>query len=211
MTRERLAHLTAGLIAAAVLWAIWSPLIGALERGESPLAAIWGLLRMFTIITNLLVGLIFARIAWRGTGSVSPLVLGGLMLGIVLVGVVFNLLLTMLPHRTIWYAIGDYVHHVAAPIAVPLWWPVFGRHGTLRWSSPLVWALYPLAYSAYTAVRAQFMPTGSGMHARYPYFFMDADVLGWPQALLNMAGIAVGFVLFGLVVVAFDKWLSRDP
>ena len=50
---------------------------------------------------------------------------------------------------------------------------------------------------------------GTGMGSRYPYFFMDADVLGWPQALCNMAGIAVGFVLFGMMAVAFDKWLAR--
>lgn len=209
MTKEHWARISAGLLAIAVLWAIWPPLSGALERGEGPLEAIWGLLRMFTIITNLLVGLIFARIAWRGTASVSPLVIGGIMLGIVLVGVVFNLLLSMLPHQTIWYAIGDYTHHVVAPIAVPLWWAVFARHGVLRWSAPLVWALYPLAYSAYTVARAQFMPPGTGMQSRYPYFFMDADLLGWPMALLNMAGIALGFVLFGLVAVAFDKWLAR--
>jgi hypothetical protein len=210
MTKEGWGRISAGLLAAAVLWAIWPPLGGALARGEGLFQAIWGLLRMFTIITNLLVGLIFARIAWRGTESVSPLVIGGIMLGIVLVGVVFNLLLNMLPHQTVWYAIGDYVHHVAAPIAVPLWWAIFARHGTLRWISPLVWALYPLAYSAYSVARAQFMPMGTGMHARYPYFFMDADLLGWPMALANIAGIALGFVLFGIVAVAIDKWLARS-
>lgn len=93
MTKEQWARISAGVLAAAVLLAIWPPFSGALERGEGPLEAIWGLLRMFTIITNLLVGVIFARIAWRGTGSVSPLVIGGIMLAIVLVGVVFNLLL----------------------------------------------------------------------------------------------------------------------
>ncbi len=209
MTKDAWARVSAGLLAGAVLWAIWPPLSGALGGSEGPLAAVWGLLRMFTIITNLLVGLVFARIACRGTDSVSPLVIGGIMLAIVLVGVVFNLLLTMLPHQTIWYAIGDNIHHIAAPIAVPLWWAIFARHGTLRWSSPLAWALYPLAYSVYTVVRAQFMPMGTGMHARYPYFFMDADLLGWPIALLNMAGIALGFVLFGMVAVASDKWLAR--
>ncbi|MBX9859117.1 MAG: Pr6Pr family membrane protein [Sphingomonas sp.] len=163
---------------------------------------------MFTIITNLLVGLVFAQIAWRGSNSVSPQVIGGLMLAIVLVGVVFNLLLNMLPHETLWYALGDYVHHVVAPIAVPMWWAAFARHGVLRWTSPLLWACYPLAYSVYAVVRAQFMPPGTGMHSRYPYFFMDADLLGWPMAITGMAAIALGFVLTGMVAVACDKWLA---
>ena len=207
MTKEHWARISAGLLAGAVLWAIWPPFSGALERGEGPLEAIWGLLRMFTIITNLLVGLIFARIAWRGTVSVSPLVMGGIMLGIVLVGVVFNLLLSMLPHQTIWYAIGDYIHHVAAPIAVPLWWAVFARHGALRWSAPLAWALYPLAYAGYIFARVELQDAGSTL--RYPYFFMDADKLGWPMAIANMAGIALGFVATGLALVWLDRRLGR--
>lgn len=207
--KEVLARISAGLLACAVLWAIWPPLNGALERGESLPEAIWGLLRMFTITTNLLVGVVFARVALRGTESVSSVVIGGTMLAIVLVGIVFNLLLAMLPHQSIWYAVGDYIHHVVAPIAVPLWWVIFTRHGTLNWASPLKWSLYPLAYSAYTIVRAQFMPPGTGMNSRYPYFFMDADLLGWPIALANMAAIAVGFVLFGLLAVAADKMVAR--
>lgn len=209
-TKEKSARISAGILAGAVLWAIWPPLGGAMARGEGLLEASWGLLRMFTIITNLLVGIVFARIAWRGSDSVSPVILGGVMLGIVLVGVVFNLLLKMLPHQTIWYAIGDNIHHVIAPIAVPLWWIVFARHGALRWTSPLLWALYPLSYSAYTIFRAQFAPVGTGIHARYPYFFMDPDLLGWPMALANMVVIALGFVLFGMAAVALDKMLAGN-
>lgn len=208
VTKELWARTSAGLLAFAVLWAIWPPLSGALERGESLAGAIWSLLRMFTITTNLLVGVVFARIAWRGSDSLSPLIIGGTMLAIMLVGIVFNLLLAMLSHQNIWYAIGDYIHHIVAPIAVPLWWIIFARHGALAWSSPLKWSLYPLAYCIYTVVRAQFMPPGSGMHSRYPYFFMDADLLGWPVAIVNMTGIAVGFILFGLLAVAADKWFA---
>jgi hypothetical protein len=211
MTREAWARVSAGILAGAVLWAMWPPLAGAMGRGQGLIEAVWGMLRMFTITTNLLVGLVFARIAWRGVDSVPPQLIGGVMLAIVLVGVVFNLLLKMLPHQTIWYAIGDYVHHLVAPIAAPLWWAFFARHGALRWSSPLVWALYPLAYSAYTVIRAQFMPIGRGMFSRYPYFFMDPDLLGWPMALLNMAVIAAGFVVVGMAAVACDKGLApRD-
>lgn len=209
VAKEGWARISAGVLAGAVLWAIWPPLSGALDRGESLAGAIWSLLRMFTITTNLLVGAVFARIAWRGSGSVSPLLIGGTMLAIVLVGIVFNLLLAMLPHQSIWYAIGDYIHHVAAPVAVPLWWIMFARHGALAWSSPLKWSLYPLGYSIYTVARAQFLPPGSGMHSRYPYFFMDADLLGWPMALASMTGIAVGFILFGFLAVAADKWLAN--
>lgn len=209
MTKECHARIWAGLISVAVLLAMLPPLSHAWGDGRGLFEAIWSLIRMFTIITNLLVGLVFARLAWKGSTGVPPLVVGGTVLAIVLVGVVFNLLLAMLPHQTIWDAIGDYTHHLAAPILVPLWWAVFCPHGKLKWSAPFVWALYPLAYSAYTFVRAQFMQPGSGMASRYPYFFLDLDQFGPVQVAFNMTAIAAGFVLFGLLVVALDHWFGR--
>jgi len=211
MSTEAIARLTAGLISGAVLLAMLPPLSHAWIEGRSLFEAIWSLVRMFTIITNLLVGLVFARLAWKGSNGVSPLVVGGTMLAIVLVGVVFNLLLAMLPHQTIWDAIGDYTHHMAVPLLVPLWWVLFCPHGKLKWSAPFVWALYPLGYSAYTFVHAQFMPPGSGITSRYPYFFMDVDQFGLAQVAFNMTAIAAGFVLVGLLAIVVDRWLGRMP
>lgn len=206
--RETLARVTAGLIAAAVLLALLPPLSHAWSGGVGLIAAIWGMLRMFTIITNLLVGLVFARIACAGTRSVPAGVIGAIMLAIVLVGVVFNLVLAMLPHQTLWDAIGDYTHHVAAPIMVPAWWIAFAPHGRLRWSAPLVWALYPLGYAGCSFARALFLPPGQGMASRYPYFFLDLDRFGALVVARNMLIIALGFVLTGLIVVALDRALG---
>lgn len=197
--------MSAGLLAATVVLALIPPLAHAWSDGRGLFEAIWNLLRMFTITTNLLVGLVFARLAWKGINAVPPTVIGGVMLAIVLVGVVFNLLLAMLPHQTIWDAIGDYVHHIVAPVLVPLWWLLFCPHGRLRWSAPFVWALYPLAYSAYTFFRAQLIPIGSGIHSRYPYFFMDLDQFGLAAVALNLSAISSGFVLVGMLIVCADR------
>lgn len=208
MTREELARITAGVIAAAVLLAFVPPMAKALDRGESVLEAVWGLLRWFTIITNLLVGLVFARLAWRGPDSLSPRLVGGVMLAIVLVGAVFNLLLPAPPHATLWDRLGDHIHHVAAPILVPLWWAAFIPHGRLRWSAPLVWALYPLGYIAYTFARVHLAGPGDGIRSRYPYFFMDIDRFGLSTVALYIAAIAAGFLLAGLLAVAIDRRLA---
>ncbi|MBC2652719.1 Pr6Pr family membrane protein [Novosphingobium flavum] len=208
MTREGWARITAGVIGAAVLLSLIPPLAKALGRGEGLFEAIWGLLRWFTITTNLLVGLVFTRLAWRGRDSVGPVLLGGTMLAIVLVGMVFNLLLPALPHQTLWDALGDRIHHVVAPIVVPLWWAVFTPHGRLRWTAPLLWALYPLGYIAYTFVRVAFTPVASDGHSRYPYFFMDLDRFGPGTVVLNLVGISAGFIVAGLLSVALDRRLA---
>lgn len=199
----RIARVSAGLIALASLAAMAPPILNGIERGEGLAEVTWGLLRYFTILTNLAIGLVFARLAWRGRAAVSPQVTGGLMLAIVLVGLVYNFVLPPMPQPDAISALGDQTHHVWVPLAVPLWWLAFAPHGTLRWRDPLLWALYPLAYSAYAIARSAVEGTG------VPYFFVDAAALGWPRALLNMGGIALAFVLTGLAVVAIDRRLPR--
>ena len=197
LNKEQFARISAGVIGVAVLISLVPPMANAMHRGEGLLQAAWGLLRMFTITTNLLVGVVFAWLAWQGSRSLSPLFIGGVMLAIVLVGAVFNLLLGPLSHQTLIDALGDHMHHIAAPILVPLWWALFTPHGRLKWSAPLIWALYPLGYIAYTFVRVQLVPVGDGIHSRYPYFFLDVDRFGLATVALYVAGISAGFVLVG--------------
>lgn len=201
------ARSTAGLLSAATLLGMIPPLINSSAEHGGLLAGAWALLRFFTIITNTLVGLVYAAIAWRGSEVVSGRIQGGVMLAIVLVGVVFNLLLGGLSHATIWGWLGDRIHHVAMPVLVPLWWLAFALKGQLTWSDPLRWSLYPLAYAAYIFLRVGLETPGSGI--AYPYFFMDADRLGYASAVANMAAIAAGFVLTGLGVVWLDRRLAQ--
>lgn len=210
MTKDDAGRLSAALIAAAALLAMIPPMMHGLAQGDGLLPTILGMLRWFTILTNLLVGLIFARLAWKGADSVPPLVLGGVMLAIVLVGAVYNFVLTPIPHQTIWDAIGDSAHHQATPLLVPLWWIFFGRHGQLSWGAPLLWALYPLAYSLFSIGYAQTLPADGSLPTRYPYFFMDIDRLGLPAVALNLFAISAGFVLVGLLAVLADRLLAAQ-
>ena len=194
-----MARLGAAVIALGALGAMLPPVLNGMGRGEGLGEVAWNLLRFFTIITNLAVGLVFARLAWRGPQAVWPVVQGGAMLAIVLVGLVYNLVLEPVPQPNWWSALGDDLHHFWVPLAVPLWWFMFAPHGALRWRDPLLWALYPLAYSAYAVLRARIEGTG------VPYFFMDGAALGWPRALGNMAVIALAFVVAGLLAVAVDR------
>lgn len=208
MTRDSLARLCAALLSLAALLAMIPPLLDGLDQPGGILMAALGLLRWFTILTNLLVGLVFARIALRGVDAVSPLVLGGVMLAILLVGTVYNFVLVPIPHQTLWDAIGDSVHHQVTPLAVPLWWALFGRHGRLGWRAPFAWALYPLAYSAVSIAIAETLPADGSLPTRYPYFFMDVDKLGVGAVALNLSAIAAAFVVVGLLAVLADKLLA---
>lgn len=199
-------RLLAALIACGSFIGLIPPFQLALADGMGVAEAIWQMLRPFTILTNLLIVGVFGAIANLGADRVPPLLTGAVMLAILLVGIIFNLVLGQIPQLNWWTFLGDSLHHHVAPVAVPLWWLVYAPHGRLRWHAPLVWAVYPLAYAAYSLTRAAFEPDDP---FRYPYFFMNVEMLGWSAVLINLAIIAAAFTLVGYLVLLLDRRLGR--
>jgi hypothetical protein len=160
-------------------------------------ATLWVLVRFFTVLTNLLVALVMTLVA---TGrKASPELLGGVTLSIILVGVVYYELLQGLHHLTGAAQIANLLLHRASPIGMSLWWLVFAPRGRLKWTAPLLWVAYPVAYFLYVLARGQ-------LDGKYPYPFIDVAKLGWLQVALNAGGIALAFILAGLLLVTIDRW-----
>ena len=169
-----------------------------LTGGSLP-AALWTMLFYFTIIANLLVALGFSVIALGR--PLSPFVIGGLVLAIVLVGVVYNTLLVGMVELSGGALLADFINHTLTPILVPLWWLIFAKRGGLGWRDPLLWALLPVLYFIYGILRAS-------TEGRYPYPFMDVGRLGWTQVGVSAVVMAAGFVVVGYVLVAVDKLMG---
>lgn len=85
--------------------------------------------------------------------------------------------------------------HQLLPALVLLLWLGFTARAPLDWRQPLGWLIYPAAYIAWTLAR------GAAIH-RYPYFFANADKLGYPRALANGAAFMLVFYGLGLGAVA---------
>jgi hypothetical protein len=161
------------------------------------IATLWILARFFTVITNLLVALTMTAVAIGR--RVSPFVLGGLTLSILLVGVVYMTLLRGLMELSGGALLADMLLHKVSPVAMALWWLFFPPKKALKWNAALRWAIYPLAYFAHTLARGHF-------DGRYPYPFTDVGRLGRVQTLINAGGIAMAFILAGFALVWIDSW-----
>ena len=120
-------------------------------------------------------------------------------LAILLVGVVYYALLQGLHHLKGAALVADLLLHRASPIAMTSWWLLFAPRGRLQWSAPLRWVVYPVAYFLYVLGRGQ-------LDGKYPYPFIDVGQLGWLQVAINAGGIALGFILAGLLLVWIDRW-----
>jgi hypothetical protein len=192
-----MAKIAAALVA-IICWAGLAIQFAATYSAQHDLVTtVWILLRFFTIITNLLVAAAMTSIATGG--KVSPNILGGLTLAIVLVGIVYATLLEGTVHLRGPAILADTLLHKVSPVAMTLWWLVFSPRRKLAWNAPLGWAIYPVGYFAYALVRGHYEHI-------FPYPFIDVGKLGWTQTLLNAVGIAMAFLLAGLLLVWIDRW-----
>lgn len=188
----------AAAVVAIVCWAGLAVQFSATYANQHDVAAsLWVLARFFTILTNFALAV---TMTWVAVGRrVSPLVLGGLTLAVLLVGVIYATLLQNLYQLRGPAAVADVLLHKVSPVAMALWWLFFAPRAKLRSSAPLWWSIYPLAYLGYALARGQF-------DGRYPYPFLDVGKLGWLQTALNTGGIAFAFILAGFALVWIDRW-----
>jgi hypothetical protein len=165
------------------------------------LLTVWTLARFFTIITNLGVAIVMTGVAFGR--RVSPFLIGGLTLAILLVGIVYVVLLRGLHPLAGAALIADYLLHYVSPVAMAAFWLLLTPHGRLRWRDPLWWGAYPLAYFLYVIARG-------ATDGRYPYPFIDVGKIGVGQTLINAIAIALGFVVCGFLVVWVDRLLGHS-
>jgi hypothetical protein len=196
------ARIFAAIVCLAALAGIGLELSNLLSQGNSLSKAVWILVRFFTILTNGLLVIVFAKIAARGIKAIPPPLLAGTVSAIVLVGIVFALLLQGARPPAGAGAAADFLLHKVAPVLALIFWLTYAPKGNLSWRDPLDWSLFPLVYLIYALIRGHF-------EGIYAYPFIDVAANGWPQVLLTAAIIAVGFIGAGEVMVWLDGWLAR--
>lgn len=151
----------------------------------------------FTELTNILAAIVAAAAVLRPSSRLArPGVFAATSVYILVVAVTYQLLLRGDPHGLAMAA--DIGQHLLAPFLFILAWLVFIPKRGLTWTAPVAWLAYPAAFMAWTLVR------GAVQH-RYPYFFADAEKLGYPHALLNGALFLAVFYGLGLGAVALGR------
>ena len=188
----------AAAIVALICWAGLAIQFSATYANQHDVVTtLWILVRFFTVLTNLALAIIMT---WVAIGRrISPFLLGGITLAILLVGVVYMTLLRGLIELSGGALLADTLLHKVSPVVMALWWLFFAPRAKLKKSDPIWWAAYPLAYFVYALVRGHY-------EGKYPYPFVDLGKLGPVQTAINAGGIAMAFILAGLALVWIDSW-----
>jgi hypothetical protein len=210
VTAAKLKHLCARLLAIIAWLAVVVQIAVAVKtvmaEGQSPLLSVINTLSYFTILTNILVAMVSTAVALHGDSDAfltRPSTQSAVTVYIFLVGVTYSLLLRSVWEPTGLNAILNIALHDVVPVLFVFYWFLFVPKGTLRWSQPICWLLYPLLYVLYCIVRGEL--TGI-----YPYHFVDVTLLGYPRALTNTVLLLLSFWILGLIVVAIDQLLGKS-
>ena len=192
------------LFAALVALSAWIGLavqFDATHHAHDTAAALWILLRYFTILVAVAVALTFTAMALRRR-PVPAAVMGGVTLNTLLVAVVYWLLIAGTLVQTAQEKLADLFLHGITPALVLLFWFVGVPRGGLRARDVWLWAAAPLLYFAYALARG----AADGI---YPYAFLDVGRIGWAAVLRNAVLIAAGFLATGRLLVWLDRRLGN--
>lgn len=140
------------------------------------------------------------------------------MLGLVLTFLVFNLLLARDPARdpALNYKVECLLCHIFLPVMYVIDWLMFYEHGKVRWTWPVLSALYPIAYLIYVFAHAALWRFGSGVmnHAGtapviYPYFFLNPEKVGINGVAMWIGVLLIGFILGGFLFLLVDRLMMK--
>ncbi len=100
--------------------------------------------------------------------------------------------------------LSNFILHTAVPIFALVDWILFLPHGQVRSKTAASFLAYPIVYSIFIVLRAQF---GGYLYGtvRYPYPFADPDLLGWPVTLLVAVFLLLLYYALGRMLIALDR------
>ncbi|MFI6034278.1 Pr6Pr family membrane protein [Streptomyces sp. NPDC051315] len=194
-------------------------LIAATAAAGVTLALLLGsplrILSHFAVQSSILLALVTAlsaRRVWTGRRPVPTAWTGAALLYVVITGLVHQLLLADAARPfsvtgtagapTGWHAVAGHLLHTVTPVAAVLDWLLLTPPGRLRLRQAAPWLLYPLAYLAFSLLRAEVItPDTPG---RYLYPFLDAAAHGYKDTLANALLLGLSFYALAIVLVALD-------
>jgi len=176
-----------------------------ISNGDTVFGAVIYFFTFFTILTNLMLVLIYASDLWPRQSLRwwrSPVTRGMMAALIVLVGLFYHFLLAATWNPEGLFQIADIALHYVTPILYVLWWVMFMRHGALKWGDIPAMLLPATIWLVYAMLRGAIVD-------EYPYPILEANRLGYGTVAINVFVVLVGVTLLCAVVVALDRALTR--
>ncbi|RYU91175.1 hypothetical protein EWM62_04345 [Mucilaginibacter terrigena] len=155
----------------------------------------------FTILCNILTATTLTAVALQGFNKsffTKPGVLTAAAVYISIVCLVYNIALRGIAHPVGWGRAADELLHAICPPLFVLFWIISVPKPGISFKHAFSWLWYPFFYLVYVLIRG-------ALCARYPYFFLEADKLGYPKVFFNIIILMLVFLAFSMLYV----WIAR--
>ena len=176
-----------------------------LGQGDSFVGALLWFFTYFTILTNLMLVLIYLSVMWRARWLDwwrSPVTRGMMAGAIALVMGFYHFVLaeTWAPEGL--FRVADILLHYVTPAYYLIWWMFLEPKAGLSARNIPIMLVPPVVWLAWTMARGAILN-------EYPYPVLEAHVLGYPSVLTNIAGIFVILIVLFLGTIAIDRFAKR--
>lgn len=192
---------------AALLLQFGLTLTSRLAQGDSVWGATIFYFSFFTIISNLMLVLVYASAEAR-SGWLSfwrrPTTRAMMAGAITLVMVFYHVMLAQLWAPQGWAYVADVTLHYVLPVTYLTWWAWTGPHGDLSWRDLPEMLLYPILYLIWA------MAYGS-ITGRFPYPILDVPHLGTLPIIFNCILVFAALLVLYALTIALDRFLARRP
>lgn len=166
----------------------------------------------FTMMSNVLCAVYFLTASvsiLRGRRSLMAGMKGALVLCIAVTGLVYNLMLAgrFNMQGTLFWS--NTLLHCVVPVMTVLDWLLFDEKGRYTKYAPFQWCVFPVLYFVYVMVRVQLGGVLGPYGSRYPYYFMDVDLLGLGPVMLIGLVMILCFLALGYGILWLDRKMAR--
>jgi len=173
------------------------------KNGIAPTTTVINFFSFFTILANLLVAIsltssIFFPKSKLGIFFSKSATQSAIGLYIIIVGIVYSIAL-----RKIWnpeglQLVADRLLHDLIPLLYLFYWLLFTPKKVLQWKQVIYWLIFPAIYLAYSLIRGAVVKW-------YPYYFINAQKLGYGRVAVTALLVLAFFILFGLLLVFLNR------
>jgi len=167
-----------------------------LNRQASVFETIIRFFTFFTILTNILVAIVFTANWLQPKNSFQffnkPNTQLAIAVYIFVVGFVYNTILRFIWQPKGWDKVADELLHLIIPIVYILFWYFKFSKKEINYKSVFGWLLFPIIYIVIVMIRAYF----SGY---YPYPFLHVENLGVEKVIYNSILMTLFFVIVSFV------------
>jgi hypothetical protein len=148
----------------------------------------------------------------NGSGTKVQILRLGVLVGITVSGSVYGWLIAPHDHLTPAWMFFESTLHYVTPVMAILGF-LFLRPRVAFNRTHLLFIAWPLAWLAYTLIRAQVSRPGwvrdDGTLSRYPYDFLDVDLHGWTHIIINIVALTILFLILAWIFIAISRLFAR--